>query len=84
MRKHLSKTEAENKIAEFFQHPQFTQASAKKIKRLAMKHRINLKQYKKLFCKKCLSQLKGSIRVSKTHKTIICNICKNKNKFKIS
>lgn len=83
MKTSLNKTQAKEKIESFFQKERFSKEDMKKIKRIAMKFRIPLKQYKKLFCKKCLSHLKGSIRISKTHKTIICDNCSFRNKFRM-
>lgn len=79
----LSKLQALEKIDSFFQKP-FTPEEIRKIKRLAMKFNIKLKPYKQKFCKKCLSMLKDKTRVSKTHKTIECEKCSYKNKFKLS
>ena len=84
MKSNLSKQEAQEKIDEFFKRASFTDEEMKKIKRLAMKFNIKLGDYRKKFCKKCLSQLKGKIRISKTHKTIICKICYYKNKYRIN
>jgi len=80
MKKTLSKTEANEKIQSFFQKD-FSSIEMKKIKRVASKYRISLKNYKKKFCKKCLNMLKGKIRVSKNHKSITCSSCKYVNKF---
>jgi len=84
MKKSLSKTEAKKVIDYFFQQPSFSSHEVKAIRRLAMKHRIKLGKYRQLFCKKCLSQLKGKIRVTKTHKTVECSACGFKNKIKLS
>ncbi len=84
MKNTISKTQAQQVIHDFFHLPSFTQDEVKKIKRLAMKHRIKLGIYRKLFCKHCLSQLKGRIKITKTHKTIICEKCRHKNKFTLS
>jgi len=83
MKTTLSKTQATEKIKTFFKQPSFTPTELKKLKRLAMKFKIPLKPYKKLFCKKCLNPLKGKIRITKMHKTIICKNCQHKNKYKI-
>lgn len=83
MKSDLSKYQAEDKIESFFKKDSFTPKELKKIKRLAMKYKIKLKDKRKRFCKKCLSQLKGKTRISKTHKTIICQVCNYGNKFKI-
>ncbi len=82
MKSSLSKSEAENKIKEFFEKSLFTPKEIKKIKRLAMKFKIKLREHRKKFCKSCLSLLKGKTRISKTHKTIFCQNCGYKNKFR--
>lgn len=83
MKSNLSRTEAQKTIEKFFSRRRFTALEAKKIKRLAMKYNIKLGSKRKFFCKKCLSQLKGRISISKTHKTVICKSCSYKNKFKL-
>lgn len=83
MKKTLSKTEAKEKIADFFTRKDFTPEEAKKMKRLAMKFRISLKDYRKRFCKKCYAPLKGTTRVNKTHKSIMCGSCGYQNRFLI-
>jgi RNase P subunit RPR2 len=86
MKTDLSKKEAQEKITEFF-NSDFSKEEMKKIKRLAMKYKIKLGDHRKQFCKSCLSQLKGELRISRTknavYKTIICNCCNTRNKFKI-
>lgn len=84
MKTNLSKTEAKEKIEKFFEKENFTSEEMRKIKRLAMKFNIKLKHYKKKYCKKCLNQLKGKTRISKEHKTIECEECGFKNKFKLA
>jgi len=83
MRKLNSKTEAAKEIDEFFLSNDFSSLKLRKIIRLAMKYKIRLGRYRKLFCKSCLSQLKGKTRISKTHKAITCQSCKYTNKFKM-
>jgi len=83
MKTKLSKTEAKQKIDDFFKKKSFSPEETKKIKRLAMKYNIKLSQHRKKFCKSCLSPLKGKTRITKTHKTIECSICSHKNKFRI-
>jgi len=83
MKKSLSRSQAQSKIDSFFQKESFSAEEVKKIKRLAMKYKIKLGPHRKSFCKKCLSQLKGKLRISKTHKTIICESCSTKNRIKI-
>ncbi|MEI6849569.1 MAG: hypothetical protein WCK29_00880 [archaeon] len=83
MLKSSSKSEAQKEIDEFFKKESFTSDEVRKIKRLAMKYKIKLHLQRKQFCKKCLSQLKGKISVSKDSKTVICSNCNYKNKFRI-
>ena len=83
MKKRLSKTEAKEKIDSFFKKSDFTTEEVKKIKRLAMKFNIKLKDYRKKFCKKCLSKLKGKTRIFKNYKTVECSMCSYKNRWRI-
>ncbi len=83
MKTKLIKEEAQQKIEEFFKKESFVKEEVKKIKRLAMKFNIKLGKLRQNFCKKCLSKLKGKIRITKTHKTIECENCGYRNKFKI-
>ena len=84
MKTKLTKSQAEEKIKEFFDKKSFLAEEVKRIKRLSMKFNIKLKTNRKQFCKSCLSQLKGKTRISKTHKTVECEKCRYKNKFSIS
>ncbi len=83
MKVKINKEEAKEKINSFFQRENFTAEEMRKIKRLAMKFRIPLKEKRKLFCKKCLNKLKGKTRISKAHKITICSFCGYKNRFKM-
>jgi RNase P subunit RPR2 len=83
MKTKLSKQEAKEKIEVFFKQPSFTQKELKKIRRLAMKFKIPLREKRRKFCKSCLRQLKGKTRVSSTHKTVTCSHCNYENKFRI-
>jgi RNase P subunit RPR2 len=80
MKKELSKVEAKKKISEFFlEIKQKTPKEIKKIKRLAMKNRISLKEHKLLFCKKCLEPYASpKIRIKNKIKTIWCENCGGK------
>ncbi|MEK6825639.1 MAG: hypothetical protein AABY00_02525 [Nanoarchaeota archaeon] len=80
MRKNSSKIEAQKKIDVFFKKNSWTPGDLKKIKRLAMKYRIKLKDYKRLFCKKCLLPLRGKIRITKKYKNIACANCDSINR----
>jgi RNase P subunit RPR2 len=79
----MSKTEAAAKIKEFFGRESFSPDELRKIRALAMKFSIKLGAYRRLYCKSCLSQLKGSTRISRGHKTVTCAACGTPNKFKI-
>ena len=79
----LSKDETKEKINEFFIRENFFPDEVRKIKKLAMKFNIKLGKYRQKFCKKCFSQLKGKIRVSKMHRTIECEKCGFLNRHRI-
>lgn len=81
MKKELSRNEAIEKINLFFKQKDFKPEEMRKIKRLAMKHRIRLKEERKVFCKKCLAKLKGKTRISKKYRAIVCEKCGFQNKF---
>jgi len=87
MKININKTEAKAKIDSFFQKESFNSEELRKIRRLAMKYKIKLQSYRKLYCPKCLSKLKGKLSISKNkkgvYKTIICNNCKTKNTFRL-
>jgi RNase P subunit RPR2 len=83
MRGDINKTQAKEKIEQFFSKP-FTPEQLKKIKRLAMKSNIKLGDKRKFFCKKCLSPLAGKLSITKTHKTVECKFCSFRNKVRIS
>jgi len=84
MKTPLNKKQAIEKIDSFFKNSNFSPEELKKIKRLAMKYKIKLKEKRKLFCKKCLNALKGKTRINKKFKSVICKFCNYKNKFKLS
>ncbi|MBX4212092.1 hypothetical protein KW787_01390 [Candidatus Pacearchaeota archaeon] len=79
-----SKTEAKTEIYSFFQKQSFNSDELKKIKRLAMKYNIKLGPYKKSFCKKCMTQLRGQIRIDKHYKMVVCANCGYQNKVIIN
>ncbi len=84
MKPKLSKKEVHEKIDEFFRQNELKKEEVRKIKRIAMKHKIKLGKYRRRFCRKCYSDLKtGKIRTNKTHKVIECSGCGEKNRFKI-
>jgi len=83
--KKTSKTEAKEQIDEFFKYiPSKSAKEVKKIKRLAMHHKIPLKDHRKSFCKKCLTPYIGpSIHVKKGFINITCDICEYQARWKI-
>ena len=84
MKKELSKTEARKKIEDYFKQDNLNNSQTRKIKRLSMKYKIRLGDYRRRFCKKCLLDLKdGKIRIDKFYKIAECK-CGFKNRFKIS
>lgn len=85
MKKKLSRKEAQEKIDGFFrQSEELDPKDVRKIKRLAMAYNIKLGDYRKRFCKKCLSDLrKGKIRVTKNFRSVECAVCGARNRFKI-
>ena len=88
MKKEISKTQAKEEVEEFFQSNNIknkTSKEIKKIKRLMMSYNIKLKDKRKLFCKKCLAPYysKSKIKIANKYKTIICNNCGYKSRWKI-
>lgn len=83
--KKTSKTEAKEKIREFFQDIQDrTPKEVKKIKRLAMSHNLPLKENRKKFCKKCLSPYKNpKIRIRRKIKIMTCENCGYPSRYRI-
>jgi ribonuclease P protein subunit RPR2 len=85
MKNQLSRSEAKNKIEEFFQKDYFTPKEIKKIKRLARKYNIKLGPFRKKFCKKCSQYLVPGLncRVRIRNKKLIyyCLKCKNYMRF---
>ena len=82
MKKNLSKQQAQEEINNFFKKDNYSSKEVKKIKKIAMKFNIKLREYRGLFCKKCLSKLKGKSSVKKTHKVVRCSSCGHENKIK--
>lgn len=85
--KKISKTEAKKEIEEFFQNIKSKNSKEiKKIKRLAMRHNLHLKEKKRLFCKKCLEPYSGkeNIRIKNGKKVIECMNCGHKKRIKIN
>jgi len=85
MVKKISKTQAREEIKNFFSDiKNKTPKEIKKIKRLAMKNNLPLKEKRKLFCKKCFNPfVESSIRIKNDFITITCEKCGFKNRWKI-
>ena len=75
--KKLSKTEAKQQINKFFKDIQNkTPKEIKKMKKLAMRYNIHLKELRKRFCKKCFMPYKNpKIRIKNKIKNIACENC---------
>ena len=82
--KKISKSEAQEKIKDFFSHIKHkTSEEVKKIKKLAMSHNIKLGDKRKLFCKNCLNPYgKPSVAIKNDFMTIECEKCDYKNRWK--
>lgn len=85
MPKKLSKTEALEEIEEFFKKIESKNPKEiKKIKRLAMKYNLPLKEKRKRFCKKCLAPYRNpKIRIKNKMKIIECGECKYVGRWKL-
>jgi len=83
--KNISKNEIKQEIEDFFKKiNKKSPKEIKKIKRLAMKNNIPLKEKRKLFCKKCYSPyLNSKIIIRNGKKIIICNSCNNVSGWKL-
>ncbi len=81
----MSKSEAHEFIEEFFKNLENkTSKDVKKIKKLAMRHKIPLGEKRKLFCKKCLNPHKNpSVRIKKNVLRINCEKCGHDSRWKI-
>lgn len=86
MKPKLSKTEAEQRIKDFFSHIKHkTPEEIKKIKRLAMSCKIKLGDKRKLFCKKCLNPYArdSSANIKNGFVAILCGKCGFKNRWRL-
>jgi predicted Zn finger-like uncharacterized protein len=88
MQKDISKTEAKETIEKFFYSIKDKKPEGvRKIKKIAMKHRIKLGKNKRLFCKKCFSVFNSQnsqIRIKKGMKTIKCKKCMNVSRSRLN
>lgn len=85
MKTQLSKSEIQEKINEVFLK-KADKKEIEKIKKLASSKNIKLGEYKKRFCKKCLSLFNSDnceIRIKKGFKIVKCKNCKFISKYKL-
>jgi len=79
MKKNLSKTEVRKQIKDFFASEEIKNKSPreiKKIKRIAMRYNVQLKEFRKEFCKKCLAPYKDArIKIKNKMKIMTCGNC---------
>ncbi len=80
-----TKKEIIKDIDDFFRNIKTkTPKEVKKIKKLAMKYKIPLKEKRKLFCKKCYSPfISPKIRIKKGLKIVECKSCGYVSRWKI-
>jgi len=85
MKSKISKTKSKKQIEEFFLDiKNKTPKEIKKIKRLAMKHNIPLKEKRKLFCKKCYVPYNNpKTRIKNKKRVIECKNCGNVSGWKM-
>ena len=84
MKTELTKKKAEEKIKKFFRKIDNKKPEEiKKIKRLAMHYNIKLKEKRKKFCKKCFSTRLRVKSIRKGIKTVECEKCSSKFRWKI-
>jgi len=85
MSKKLPKTEVQKQINEFFSDiKDKTPKQIKKIKKLAMRNSIQLKELRKKFCKKCYSVYRNpKIRIKNKMKSVICKNCNRVNRWRM-
>ena len=85
MKKTLSKKAIQEKVKLFFADLSTKNSDdIHKIKRLAMTKNVQLKDYRKSFCKKCLTPYKDpKLRIKGSHKTITCPKCGHISRWKL-
>jgi RNase P subunit RPR2 len=84
----ISKKEIKDKIDEFFKDIRDQGSEEiKKIKKLGMSINYKLGDLRKRFCQNCYTPLipglTCKVRINKGIKTSTCNVCNNKNRWKI-
>lgn len=85
--KKVSKTGAKKEIEEFFSDiKNKSPKEVKKVKKLAMRYNIRLKNLRKTFCRNCLTPYSGKekVRIKNGIKKIICENCEKISRWKIN
>ena len=82
MKKEISRTEAMEKMSEFFKE-KHDKEKVRKMKRLAMSHRIRLKEERKKFCQKCFSMNLKVLGIKNGIKRVECEDCGRLMRWKI-
>ena len=85
MKSRISKSKVKKEIEEFFLNiKNKTPKEIKKIKKLAMKYNLPMKEKRKLFCKKCLVIYKNPrIRIKNKVKSVTCLGCGYVSRWKL-
>ena len=85
MTKNISRTDAKKDIDGFFEDIEDkTPKEIKKIKRMAMRYNLPLKEKRKMFCKKCYTPYKNpKIKIKNKMKSIECEKCEYISRWKI-
>ena len=83
--KKIPNLKAKKEIQEFFENiKDKNKKQVKKIKKLAMRHNIPLKDLRKKFCKKCFSVYKNpTIRIKNKTKIVNCKNCGYVSRWKL-
>ncbi|MBU1252131.1 MAG: hypothetical protein KJ905_01555 [Nanoarchaeota archaeon] len=82
MGKGKSKTDIIKEIEEFFL--EIKNKTPKKIKKLAMRYNVPLKEKRKTFCKKCFTPYENpKIRIKNKIKSVTCENCGSVSRWRI-
>lgn len=78
----MNKKQAEEKINLFFRE-KHSKEDVRKIKKISMRYRIKLKDFRKKFCNRCFSMNLKFRKVKGNRKTVECSDCGNLMRWKI-
>ena len=80
----ISKTQAKEKIEEFFLDVKSKKKEQiRKIKKLAMAHNFKLREKRKLFCQRCYSTRLRVLGIKNEIKRVLCEDCRKVYRWKI-